>query len=114
MATSLLQLTLAIAPAIIASMVIKRISFPWETKKSPSERAEILGMLARDVKQVKSILAINISAVNKGNACAIVPLPLSNWKRIKRDSRLKKYMDEKIFRQMTRQFKEWEKMGRAI
>jgi len=110
MAYSLLQLTLAITPAIIASMIIKRISLPWEKKKSPSERAEILSMLAKDVKQVKSVLSQNIKAVNKGKACAIVSLPLSNWKKLKRDSRMKKYMDEKIFQQMITQFRDWEKM----
>ena len=114
MTTSLLQLTLAITPAIIASIIIKRISFPWEKKKSHSERAEILSMLARDVKQVKSVLAQNITAVNKGKACAIVPLPLSNWKKLKRDSRLQKYMDEKIFKQMTSEFRELEKIHNAI
>jgi len=114
MTQSLLQLTLAITPAIIASMVIKYISFPWEKKKSPSERAEILSMLAKDVKQVKSVLAQNIAAVNQGKACAIAHLPLSNWKRLKRDYRLQKYMDEKIFKQMVYQFQDWEKMGSTI
>ena len=110
MALSLLQLTLAITPAIIASIIIKRISFPWDKEKRPSERAEILRLLARDVKKVKQVLARNIKAVNSGKACPIVALPLSNWKRLKRDVRLRKYMDEKIFQQMIKQLKQWEQM----
>ena len=108
MATPLLQLTLALAPAIIASMVIKHVTLPWEKEKRPSERAELLNLLARDVKRVKLIMARNIAAVNTGKACAIVPLQLSNWKRVKSDKRLKKYADEKIFKMMIHQFNEWE------
>jgi|TARA_B100001971_G_C18169699_1_gene526362 hypothetical protein len=114
MATSLLQLTLAITPAIIASMVIKRIRMPWEKQKTPSERAELLNMLAKDIKSVKTIMASNIAAVNAGRACALPSLPLTNWKRLKRDSRLSKYTDEKIFKTMIRQFRDWERMGRTI
>jgi len=110
MALSLLQLTLAITPAIIASIIIKRIRFPWDNEKRPSERAEILRLLAKDVKKVKQVLARNIKAVNSGRACPIVALPLSNWKRLKRDVRLQKYMDEKIFQQMIKQLKQWEQM----
>ncbi|MBU2575629.1 hypothetical protein KKF64_00840 [Patescibacteria group bacterium] len=110
MANSLLQLTLAITPAIIASIIIKRIKFPWDNEKRPSERAEILRLLARDVKHVKLIMARNIQAVNSGHTCPISSLPLSNWKKIKRDASLQKYMDEKIFQQMAKQLKQWEQI----
>ncbi|MDZ4221533.1 MAG: hypothetical protein U1C18_01515, partial [Patescibacteria group bacterium] len=78
-------------------------------EKRPSERAEILRMLARDVKSAKSIMAANIKAVDDGRACAMRRLPLSNWNRLKKDSRLHKYASEPIFKHMIRQFREWER-----
>jgi len=108
MGQSILQLSLAIAPALIASLVIKRVTLPWENERRPSERAELLLMLAKDVRDVKSIMARNIKAVNHGRACALPSLPLLNWKRLKKDARLKKYSNERIFKAMIRQFREWE------
>ena len=110
MALSILQLTLALTPAIIASIIVKRIHLPGDKEKRPSERAEILSLLAKDVKKVKHVLGRNIIAVNQGRACQIVNLPLSNWKRLKSDDRLRKYMDERIFQQMISQLKQWEQM----
>jgi len=108
MGQSVLQLTLALIPAVVASLVIQRVKLPWELEKRPSERAELLCLLAKDVKRVKSIMARNIAAVNAGKACVLTALPLSNWKRVKHDKRLKKYTDEKIFKIMIHQFNEWE------
>ena len=111
MAQSLLQFGLAITPAILASIIIRRMQMPWERKKRPGERAELLHLLAKDVKHVKAIMATNIRAVNQGRACELRPLPLRNWKQIKHDARLKKYADERIFKTMVRQFREWERMA---
>ncbi len=108
MAQSLLQFGLAIAPAIIVSLAIRQMQMPWERKKRPGERAELLHLLAKDVQRVKAIMAANIRAVNQGRACELHPLPLSNWHRIKRDGRLAKYADERIFKTMIHQFREWE------
>lgn len=109
MTASLLQLTLAITPAILASLVIQRIRLPWEKKLNPSERAELLSMLAKDVRQVKSIMAKNMIAVNAGRARSLPLLPLSNWKRLKKDLRLKKYAHDPVVKTMVRQFREWER-----
>ena len=87
---------------------------PWDKQKRPSERAEILCLLAKDIKRVKSILARNIIAVNSGRRCPALNLPLSNWKKIKKDTRLQKYSDEKIFQTMISQFKEWERIGYGL
>lgn len=109
MTTSLLQLTMAIAPALLVGAFMRRVTLPWEKEKRPSERAELLRMLARDVTRVKTIMAANIKAVNEGRPCAMRPLPLSNWNRLKRDARLHKYSGEPLFRQMISQFREWER-----
>ncbi|MBI1961717.1 MAG: hypothetical protein HYS45_03395 [Parcubacteria group bacterium] len=109
MATSLLQLTLAITPALLVGAFMRRVTMPWEKEKRPSERADLLRMLARDVTRVKTIMAANIAAVNQGRACAVYRLPLSNWNRLKKDARFHKYAGDPIFRQMIRQFHEWER-----
>ena len=111
MATSILQLTLALTPAILASMVIQRISLPWEKQTRASERSELLGMLARDVKRVKAIMAENIAAVNAGRACALPPLPLTNWRKLKRTTRLKKYSHDPVVKKLIHQFREWEQVA---
>lgn len=108
MATSILQLTLAIAPALLVGAFMRRVTMPWEHEKRPGERAHILRMLAKDVRRVRTIMAANIKAVNAGRACPLQPLPLSNWNRLKRDARLHKYSGEPLFRQMISQFREWE------
>ena len=109
MATSLLQLTLALAPALLVGAFMKRVTMPWEKEKRPSERADLLRMLARDVTRVKTIMAANINAVNQGRACTVARLPLSNWNRLKKDARFHKYSSEPIFRHMISQFREWER-----
>ncbi len=108
MALNILQLTLALTPAVLISMVIQRMSLPWEKKHTVSERSELLSMLAKDVKRVKAIMAENIAAVNAGRACAITPLPLTNWKKLKRTSRLQKYSHDPVVKKLIRQFREWE------
>lgn len=110
MAQEILQLTLALMPAVAIGLALNRVTLPWEKQKRYSERAELLVLLAKDIKLVKSIMARNIAAVNAGRACALAPLPLSNWKRIKKDERLYKYASEPIFRTMICQFKQWEKV----
>jgi len=111
MATSLLQLSLAITPAVLISLLIRHTTFPWERQKRPSERAELLRMLASDIRVAKIIMARNLVAVNEGKACPLACLPLTNWHRVKADIRLKKYQDEQIFKTMIKQFKEWERMS---
>lgn len=108
MTNALIQLTLAIAPALMVAGIIKHVQLPWEAKKLPSERAEILSLLARDVRSVKTIMAHSLARVNVGASCNVPRLPLTNWKRLKNDPRLKKYSDEKIFMEMISQFKRWE------
>ncbi len=109
MATSLIQLTLAIAPALLVGAFLKRVTMPWEKEKRPNERALLLRMLARDISRVKAIMAANIAAVNQGRACTLARLPLSNWNRLKKDARFHKYSSEPIFRHMISQFREWER-----
>lgn len=109
MASEILQLALALTPAVAISLVINRVSMPWDKKKLPSERAELLVLLARDIKHVKSIMARNIVAVNAGRSCALSSLPLNNWRWIKTDQRLRKYADEPIFKTIISQFREWER-----
>ena len=109
MATSILQLTLAIAPALLVGAFMQRITMPWEKQKRPGERADLLRMLARDVHRVKTIMAANINAVNQGRARTLTRLPLSNWNRLKKDARFNKYAGEPIFRHMINQFREWER-----
>ena len=109
MDTSLLQLSLALTPALIAGIVINKINLPWEKEKRPSERAELLRMLARDVKRVKLIMAQNMQSINQNSTKSLVPVRLINWNKLKRDARFHKYADEKIFKQMIRQFKDWER-----
>ncbi|MEK7188967.1 MAG: hypothetical protein AAB671_00465 [Patescibacteria group bacterium] len=109
MTASLLQLTLAIAPALLVGAFLSRVSLPWEREKRPSERAELLRMLAKDVRRVRLIMAANIRAVNQGRACPVTSLPLANWNRLKKDARFHKYSGEPIFRQMISQFREWER-----
>jgi len=108
MATSLLQLSLAITPALLISFIIQRATFPWERQKRPSERAELLRLLASDIQVAKAIMAKNLEAVNKGKACPL-SLPLRNWRQLKHDARMRKYQDEQIFKLITQQLKEWEK-----
>ena len=116
MAESILQLALALTPAVAVSLIINRVSLSWDKQKRVSERAELLQILARDIKYVKSIMAKNLAAVNAcpperraGRACALLSLPLLNWKRVKNDNRLRKYAEEPIFRTIISQFQEWEK-----
>ena len=115
MTQEFIQLTLALAPAVAIGYALNHVSMPWDKKKQFSERAELLALMARDVKGVKSIMARHIAAVNAcpphrrtGRACALPSLPLSNWKRVKHDKRLKKYSDEPLFRTIITQFQEWE------
>ena len=104
MEQNILQLSLAIAPAIITGFIIKHITLPWEKQKHFSERAEILSMLARDIRAVRSVFAGAIGQSKK----SFTPLPLYNWQKIKADCRLRKYANEPIFKTMINQFKEWE------
>lgn len=104
-----IQLTLALMPAAAVGFVLNRISLPWEKNKRLSERTELLSLMARDVKRVKSIMARNIAAVNPP-AGGLPRLPLTNWKRVKHDKRLKKYSDEPLFQTIISQFREWEKI----
>ena len=105
MEQNILQLGLAIAPAIITGFIIKHITLPWEKQKHFSERAEILSMLARDIRAVRSSFADALNESKKSFA----PLPLYNWQKIKTDERLRKYAEEPIFKTMINQFKEWER-----
>jgi len=83
---------------------------PWETKKRDGERAEILSMLAKDVKRTKKILAKNLSYANSGKNQIAYPLSLNNWNSLKNDYRLKKYSNEPIFKEMIKQFKQLERL----
>lgn len=109
MAESILQLALALTPAIVVSLAINRLTMPWDKKKRPSERAELLALLARDIKGVKSIMARNMAAVNPPAGGRLPSLPLSNWKSVKNDQRLRKYASEPIFRTIISQLQQWEK-----
>ncbi|MAG28997.1 hypothetical protein CL632_02530 [bacterium] len=111
MSTSLLQLSLAITPALVAGVIINRMRMPWEKEKRPAERAELLRMLARDVKRVKAIMAQNMRSINHTNTKSLAPVKLYNWNKLKKDARLRKYSDEKIFKQMIKQFREWERFA---
>lgn len=108
MAQEILQLTLALMPAVAIGYALNHVNMPWEKQKRYSERAELLALLAKDIKRVKSIMARNIKAVNAGQACPLLPLPLSNWKNVKNDQRLRKYAQEPIFKTIITQLKEWE------
>ena len=94
MAAEIIQLTLALMPAMAVGFAINRLNMPWDKQKRFSERTELLSLMARDIKRVKSIMARHILLVNAGRVCALPALPLSNWKRVKNDSRLKKYSDD--------------------
>lgn len=109
MAQEFIQLTLALMPAVAIGYALNRVNMPWDKKKQFSERAELLSLMARDVKGVKSIMARHIAAVNPP-AGGLPRLPLSNWKRVKHDKRLKKYADEPLFQTIISQFHEWEKV----
>ena len=108
MTQEFIQLTLALAPAVAIGYAFSRVNMPWDKNKQFSERAELLSLMARDVKGVKSIMARHMAAVNAGRACALPSLPLANWKRVKHDKRLKKYADEPLFQKIITQFQEWE------
>ena len=117
MATEILQLTLALIPAVAVGLAFNKVTLPWEKQKRYSERAELLGLLAKDVKQVKFIMAKKLEAVNAcpperraDRACALAPLPLANWKNVKNDNRLRKYASEPIFKTIINQFREWERI----
>jgi len=110
MASEILQLTLALMPAMAVGLALNRFPLPWEKQKRYSERAELLRMLAKDIKRVKSIMARNIVAVNAGRACPLARLPLANWKNVKNDNRLRKYASEPIFKTIINQFREWERI----
>lgn len=105
MESGIIQLSLAIAPAIIISFIIKHITLPWEKQKHISERAEILNMLARDIRAVKSVFARSLAQSKK----SFTPLPLYNWQKIKTDERLRKYCQEPIFQTIINQLREWER-----
>lgn len=107
MAQEFIQLTIALAPAIAIGYAFSRVNMPWDKNKQFSERAELLSLMARDVKGVKSIMARHMSAVNPP-AGGLPRLPLSNWKRVKHDKRLKKYADEPLFQKIITQLQEWE------
>jgi len=109
MAQEILQLTLALMPAMAVGLALNRIPMPWEKQKRYSERAELLSLLARDVKGVKSIMARGLLSVNP-KVSHMPRVPLSNWQRLKKDARLYKYADEPIFKTMIKQFREWEKI----
>ena len=108
MAQEFIQLTLALMPAVAIGYALNRVNMPWDKKKQFSERAELLSLMARDVKGVKSIMARHMAAINSGRACALPSLPLSNWKKMKHDKRLKKYVDEPLFQKIITQLQEWE------
>ncbi len=111
MTTSLLQLTLALTPALVAGVIINRINMPWEKEKRPAERAELLRMLARDIKRVKSIMAQNMRSINQSKSRTLAPMRLTNWNKLKKDTRLHKYSGEPIFKEMIKQFREWERLA---
>lgn len=106
MEQNILQLSLAITPAIITGFIIKHITLPWEKQKHISERAELLGMLARDIRAVKSVFAQSLEQSKK----SFTPLPLYNWQKIKTDERLRKYSQEPTFQTIIKQFREWERI----
>lgn len=108
MAQEFIQLTLALMPAVAIGYALNRVNMPWDNQKQFSERAELLSLMARDVKGVKSIMARHMAAINAGRACALPSLPLLNWKRVKHDKRLKKYSDEPLFKTIITQLQEWE------
>ncbi len=108
MAAEIIQLTLALMPAVAVGFAINRLDMPWDKQKRFSERTELLSLMARDIKRVKSTMARHMILVNAGRARALPALPLANWKRVKHDSRLKKYSDEPLFRAIISQFREWE------
>ena len=110
MSQELFQFGLAILPAISLGMLINKVSLPWQKKKRFSERAELLALLARDVKRAKSIMARAMESVNSGRVCRMPSLPLSNWQKVRGDERLRKYASEPIFRAMIQQFREWERI----
>jgi len=107
MASEILQLTLALMPAVAVGLALNRVTLPWEKQKRYSERAELLSLLARDIRGVKSIMARGLLSVNPKTS-RMPSVPLSNWQRLKKDARLYKYADEPIFKTMIKQFKEWE------
>lgn len=110
MAQEIIQLTLALIPAVAVGLALNRLPLPWEKQKRYSERAELLSLLARDIKSVKSIMARSLASVNQKNN-RMPRVPLTNWQRLKKDARLYKYADEPIFKTMIKQFKEWERIG---
>jgi hypothetical protein len=111
MASSILQLSLAITPALLAGVVIRRIQFPWDKEKRPSERAELLRLLARDVKRVKLIMSKTLANVNSTHSKPLPRVSLPNWNKVKKDARLTKYAREPIFKEIISQFKEWEQIN---
>ena len=95
MATEILQLTLALMPAVAVGLALNKVTLPWEKQKRYSERAELLGLLAKDVKQVKFIMAKKLEAVNAcpperraDRARALGPPPLAHWKNTKKHTTL--------------------------
>ncbi len=110
MTTSIFQLTLAIIPAFAISYIVHSITMPWDKKKRDGERAEILSMLAKDIKKAKTILSRDIEYISSGKPLKNIQLPLNNWNKLKFDYRLKKYSDEPLFKEMIKQFKQLERI----
>lgn len=110
MAQELFQFTLALMPALAVGLAINKLRLPWQGAKRPSERAELLSLLARDVKRAKFIMARAMQTVNRDKAGAMPAIPLPNWRKVRRDARLRKYAGEPIFRAMIQQFREWERV----
>ncbi len=109
MGQDIIQLTLALMPAVAIGYALNHVNMPWDNQKQFSERAELLSLMARDIKHVKAIMARNMAAVNPP-AGGLPRLHLANWKRIKNDRRLKKYSDEPLFQKIITQFQEWERV----
>lgn len=110
MATSIIQLTLAIIPAFAISYIIHKMTMPWDKQKREGERAEILSMLAKDIKKAKVALSRNLTSVSSGESHKSTPLSLNNWNMLKYDMRFKKYSDEPLFKEMIKQFKQLERI----
>lgn len=108
MGQELFQFGLALLPAISLGLLINKVTLPGQKKKRFSERAELLALLARDVKRAKFIMARALARVNCAQSCELPAIPLSNWRKLKQDERLRKYASEPIFRAMIQQFREWE------
>ena len=105
---AIVQLGLALTPALAAGFIIKRVTLPWEKQKRVSERAELLSLMAQDIIRVKEAMAVSLNSARVSSAPKI---NLANWNKVKKNPALQKYTDEKIFKMMISQFREWEGMA---